>query len=226
VPVVERLLPGLCGHRRNYLAPGSPLSRDPQGAADAPGRPDFDLVTELWYDGVDVPDPAACADRDMADRLARSEARLFDSTRTSAFPCDEFVTPADLLQPWMPGHPARPAVKLMGMIRRKAGMSRDAFIERYEGGHCRLALGLLVKDGMPSFAEYRRSFPRGGEPMPFFDVLTQVGFWTEADFLHFQAQRSSEEVDAAISEDEAQLFDRSSIVMFQVEERISIPVTR
>lgn len=219
-PLMERLLPGVGTYRRNYLLPGAMLSRDPLGASDQ--RPDFDVVTEIQ---------ATIAGQAMADLLMQTQARLFDPARTRVIPCQEFVTPGAHLQPRPSGHSARPAVKLMGMIRRRTGMSRDAFIDRYEQCHCSLALDLLTRNGLPIFAEYSRSYPLDGEqvdrapgsarsPAPPFDVLTQVAFWTEADFLHFQAQCSDPMVDAAIAEDEAKLFDRSSIVMFSVEEHI------
>jgi hypothetical protein len=137
-----------------------------------------------------------------------------------------------MLQPRPANHAGRPAIKLIGLIRKKAGMSRDAFIRRYEDGHCPLALSVLTRDGKPAFAGYRRSFPKADThpPIPeipapriepLFDVMVEVWFWNEVDFQHFQIHRSDPKIDAIVTEDEAQLFDRASIVMLAVEEHVS-----
>ncbi len=230
VPLVQSLLPYFSAYHRSYVLPGAMLSRDP--SRQAASKPDFDVVTEIWYEDGDKLTALAAAIEDdgIATAIRNSEAALFD--QAGMFECDEFVTPDAMLQPRPAGHAGRPAIKLIGLIRKKAGMSRDAFIRRYEDGHCPLALSVLTKDGKPAFAGYRRSFPKADaqRPIPaipslriepFFDVMVEVWFWNEADFLHFQVHRSDPKVDAIVTEDEAQLFDRASIIMLAVEEHVS-----
>jgi hypothetical protein len=223
-PLVTSLLPYFAGYHRNYVLPGAMLSRDPSRQA-AP-KPDFDVVTEIWYEDREKLEALATAleDEAVATAIRNSEATLFD--QAGLFECDEFVTPEAMLQPRPAGHAGRPAIKLIGLIRKKAGMSRDAFIRRYEDGHCPLALNVLTKDGKPAFAGYRRSFPKADtmpapRVEPLFDVMVEVWFWNEADFQHFQTHRADATVDAIITEDEVQLFDRASILMLAVEEHVS-----
>jgi len=229
-PLVQSLLPYFSAYHRSYVLPGGMLSRDP--GRQAASRPDFDVVTEIWYkDDATLKALATTLENDgVAKQIQQSEAALFD--QACLFECDEFVTPETMLQPRPAGHVGRPAIKLIGLIRKKAGMSRDAFIRRYEDGHCPLALSILTKDDKPAFAGYRRSFPKADaqppsaaipspQVEPFFDVMVEVWFWNEADFEHFQLHRADPKVDAIVTEDEAQLFDRASIIMLAVEEHVS-----
>lgn len=231
VPLVRSLLPFFSDYRRNYVAdhPMVPRGRDQRD----PRQPDFDVATQLWYQdpkqlialGQALGDPAIEA------AILESEARLFDQSTMTILECDEYATPAAYLQPRRAGYSGRPRIKLMGLICKKAGMTREAFIDRYENGHCPLALSVLTKDGMPTFAEYCRTYPvaaprfamaseKLSPSAPTIDVITEAWFWTEADFQHFLAQRADPNVDAALSRDEAEVFDRASITMYFLDERI------
>ncbi len=210
-PLVRSLLPFFSDYRRNYVVDHPLVSR---------GRdegPDFDVVTQLWYSDA-RPLRRALADPATETAILESEACLFAPGTMTILECEEYVTPAATLQPHPAGHAGRPAIKLIGLIRKKAGMTRDQFIDRYENGHCALALSVLTKDSLPTFAEYRRTYPMPSET-PVIDVMTEVWFWTEADFQHFLAQRADPHVDAALSRDEAEVFDRASIAMYFLDER-------
>lgn len=215
VPLVRSLLPFFSDYRRNYVVDHPMMSRGREGESD------FDVVTQLWYSDAQqlLEVRRALADPATETAILNSEARLFDPGTMTILECEEYVTPVAMLQPRPAGHVGRPAVKLIGLIRRKAGMTRERFIDRYENGHCALALSVLTKHDKPTFAEYRRTYPLPSQT-PAIDVMTEVWFWTEADFQHFLAQRADPRVDAALSRDEAELFDRASIAMYFVDERI------
>lgn len=215
-PLVASLLPSLSGYRRSYVVPGLMVSNAHPG--DDGWRPDYDVVTQLWFEDAQALDAcnAALADKATSGAIRRSEARLFPQGETTITTCEAFVTPADQLQPCPAGHHGPPAIKLLGTIRKRSDMSRAAFVDRYEHGHCALALRVLAKDGVPMFARYQRSFPIGEQPD--FDVLTEVWFWTQDHYHQFLEIHADESVGAAIAEDEAQLFDRASITMVSVEE--------
>lgn len=117
------------------------------------------------------------------------------------------------------------------LLKKKPGMSRAAFITYYETGHALLALKLLAKNGHPLFAQYRRSFPVvGGQfalgdassalPEIGFDAMTEIWFWTQADYRQFQDLCSQNEIGSALGADEENLFDRNSIMMLLTDERI------
>ena len=229
VPLVQSLLPFFTEYRRSYVIPDARITRGHDEGSPQPSH--FDVMTELWYDAPEKLAQLAHALSvgDTTHAIAESDSRLFDQSRTSIFDCEEYITPGESLQPRPAGHDGPPAIKLIGTIRKRADMTRAAFIDRYENGHCALALSVLTKDGMPTFAGYRRSFPLPEARFPIaqipttpapFDVMTQVWFWTEADLQYFMKQRADEKVDAALSHDEAQLFDRKSIIMHFVKEYV------
>ncbi|MBY8821745.1 EthD domain-containing protein [Sphingomonas colocasiae] len=218
-PLVASLLPSLSGYRRSYVVPGLMVSRAHPG--DESWRPDYDVVTQLWFRDAQALEACntALADKAISGAIRTSEARLFRQGETRIATCEEFITPADTLQPRPAGHHGPPAIKLLGTIRKRSDMSRAAFVERYEHGHCALALRVLAKDGVPMFARYRRSFPTGDQSD--FDVLTEVWFWTQDQYHQFLEIHADEKVGAAIAADEAELFDRNSITMVSVQEHIS-----
>ncbi|WP_016745868.1 EthD domain-containing protein [Rhizorhabdus wittichii] len=218
-PLVSLLLPHFSDYRRSYVVPGSLMG----GAAAAL---DFDVVTELWYEDADQLARLARAGED-AEAVRASEARLFDPAASMVVTCDEFVTPGSRLQPRPAGHDGRPAIKLMGFLRKRADMSREGFVARYEQGHCAVALDVLKKGDHPVFADYRRTFARdeGGSSPPF-DVLTEAWFWTEEDYRHFLALHADPRIGAILAEDEAALFDRASITIFAADEHISAPAAQ
>ena len=142
------------------------------------------------------------------------------------------MTAAEHLAPRPTGYTGHPAVKMMCVLKKKPGMSRAAFITYYETGHALLALKLLVQNGHPLFATLRRSFPAvGGElalsdasnasPEIGFDGMTEISFWTEANYRQFQHLCSQKEIGSALAINEENLFDRSSIIMFLTDVRSS-----
>lgn len=232
VPLIHDVVPFFSEYRRSFVIPGSMVGLAHVGAA-APA-PDFNSLTEIWYENQERLDTLAktIGETDAGDRIAADEEDLFDRTRMVMFTVDERVTPTEELQPRPAGHHGRPAVKQISLLKAKPGMSRDAFIDYYEKQHTALAMKVLTKNGKPIFAEYSRSYPVPGggfdlshvksPPAPVdFDVITQIWFWTEADYQEFLRQCGDAEISRALSADEKNLFDRNAITTFRADERIS-----
>ena len=234
VQVSMQLVPFYHEYRRSFLLPDSMVAVSHVG--DAAARPEFDVVTELWFD-----DQAAIermqnemATTNAGELIAEDERDQFDRSKMLMIVADECITPADRLMPPPPGHSGEPAVKMMCTMRKPAGMSREAFIKRYETGHAEVALKVLTDEqGRCVFGQYRRTFPHpdgvtqiGDADTPYaydFDVLTEIWFWTEADYQKFHQLSTVPEVAKALQDDEAEQFDMQYTVMFLADERISRP---
>jgi len=113
--------------------------------------------------------------------------------------------------------------KSIALLRRRADLSRDAFIDYYERHHAPLILSLI-----PGIVDYRRNyglfegafiFP-GAAPIDF-DVVTELWFADRAAYDAAMSVATREDVAARIAADEENFLDRSATRMFLVEERVS-----
>jgi len=115
-------------------------------------------------------------------------------------------------------------IKLIGLFRRKPGMSREEFIHYYENRHAP-----LIKSLMPQLCEYRRSYPladgtfeAGHVPAAkgeAYDVITECWFASQEAFDEMTKVTMDPETSGRIAEDEANFLDRERMVMFLVDER-------
>ena len=117
----------------------------------------------------------------------------------------------------------RPEFKVVTLLRRKPGMSREDFIRHYESRHAVLATRVI-----PGLIDYRRMYLDPGRSAfgvpadaPGFDVITTLVFADAQAYERAFAAFSEPEVIQQISADEADLFDRSSIRAYVVEEHQS-----
>lgn len=118
--------------------------------------------------------------------------------------------------------------KCIALLKRKPGLSREAFIDYYETRHAVLMRGL-----MPEAIGYRRNFVErdglfefGGAAPIDFDVITEIWFEDRAAYDRFIDRASEPDVAKAIADDEENLFDRSASRMMIVEERGTPPEHR
>jgi uncharacterized protein (TIGR02118 family) len=117
--------------------------------------------------------------------------------------------------------------KMMVLLRRKADMSMQDFIEYYETRHAPMSRELL-----PEIREYRRNYvlntgPRSNGANPNFDVVTEMYFDSAAAAESMYARLQNDpELSRRFREDEAQLFDTSSFTTLALDERISAPGAR
>ncbi len=111
--------------------------------------------------------------------------------------------------------------KCIALLRKRADISKDAFITYYETRHAVLITRLL-----PDILEYRRNyidldgaflFPDAA-PIDF-DVVTELWFEDRAAYDRFVAMSADPDIARQIAEDEENLFDRGATRMFTVDER-------
>jgi ketosteroid isomerase-like protein len=111
--------------------------------------------------------------------------------------------------------------KCIALLKRKDGLSREAFIDYYETRHAPLIRRLL-----PGIIDYRRNFIEldgaflypAAAPIDF-DVITEIRLADRAAYDRFIARASEPDIARLIAEDEENLFDRDSIRMVVVDER-------
>ena len=108
-------------------------------------------------------------------------------------------------------------IKMVSLIRRKPGLSREEFVKHYEEVHAPLALKCF-----PTFKRYVRNhiiIPAGGEE-PEFDCITELwyddmqGHQAVIDFYQSEAGQP-------IRDDEVAFMDNSKTMSFFVEEKVS-----
>lgn len=111
-------------------------------------------------------------------------------------------------------------IKTIALLKRKPGMSREAFIEYYESRHAPFIRAML-----PGIVEYLRNyidladahvFP-GAAPIDF-DVITEIWFTDRAAYDEAMAVLARPDNWAALVADEENLFDRDKTRMFVVRE--------
>jgi ketosteroid isomerase-like protein len=111
-------------------------------------------------------------------------------------------------------------LKCVALLKRREGMSREAFIDYYETRHAP-----LITELAPQILVYRRNFPEpdgrfefGGAAVDF-DCLTELFFADRAAYDAFAARCAEPDVARRIAEDEENVFDRAATRMMVVEER-------
>jgi hypothetical protein len=114
-------------------------------------------------------------------------------------------------------------VTVVTLLKRKAGMSREAFIQYYESRHAVLATQLV-----PGLIDYRRMYLDPGQMAfgmpahsPGFDVITILVFANGAAYRRAFEALSNAEVSQQIADDEEHLFDRTCIRAWIVDQHRS-----
>jgi uncharacterized protein (TIGR02118 family) len=103
--------------------------------------------------------------------------------------------------------------KVILFVRRKEGLSREQFRQRYEDGHAPLARKVL-----PQLRRYVRNYVTDSPGWEAdFDVVTEFWFDSEQDHQAVRAFYASEEGQVLIR-DEAEFMDRSSMRSVVVDE--------
>jgi hypothetical protein len=118
-------------------------------------------------------------------------------------------------------------VKIVALLKRRAGLSFDDFISYYETRHAPLALS-----HMTSAIRYCRRYLRPLEQCPEdphkgrwveppFDAITELWVEDQEAARRTLAAMAQPDVAAQIAVDEERLFDRSKTLLFMVDERES-----
>ena len=111
-------------------------------------------------------------------------------------------------------------IKVVTLLTRKPGMSREAFIEHYETHHRKIGEKYLSGFAVKYQRRYLQSAGfRGqeGATLPF-DVLMEIWYPDQDTLDAALAVLSTEEAQAEIIADEERLFDRDLIRSYTVEE--------
>ena len=120
---------------------------------------------------------------------------------------------------------ATPIFKILMFLKRRPGMSVEAFRDYYEGVHSKLG----EKYGVGMYKYVRRyveplpgSLPDKGNELDF-DVVTETWFEDRSVFEKVAAFLSSGELPADVLADEERLFDRSKsrfMTVFECESKL------
>ena len=226
VPLLMGLIPRFTDYRRNFVLPGAV---QPAHIKDAAPPPSFDVITEVWFKDQATFDKLIqdLKDPKIGDPIAKDEENFFDRGRMVIFAMEEHTTPANELGNGVGAPDDGSMVKIVIMMKRRPGMSRKDFIDYYETNHAPLATKHLRM-----VAGYRRSYMIPGStfdaghianvpPPPEIDVMTEMWFRTKADFEAMGAAMADPKIGQMFAEDEAKLFNRSTIQMFTVDERVT-----
>lgn len=113
--------------------------------------------------------------------------------------------------------------KSIALLRRRADLTREAFMDYYERHHAPLIVSLLpgIVDYRRNFASFEGAFVSDGATPFDFDVVTELWFADRAAYERAMAIATREDVAARIAADEANFLDRNATRMFLVEERRS-----
>lgn len=106
-------------------------------------------------------------------------------------------------------------IKLMLLMRRRPGTSREDFRSYYEGNHAPLAASVMSR-----CVKYVRNFvseePTGPQD---FDAITEFWFEIEGPYSVNRHQLADKDVQSLLAEDEARFMDRTSMRVIVVEEQ-------
>ena len=111
-------------------------------------------------------------------------------------------------------------IKVVTLLTRKPGMSREAFIEHYETHHRKIGEKYLSGFATKYQRRYMQSagFREQDGDAPPFDVLMEIWYPDQDALNGALAVLSTEEAQAEIAADEERLFDRDLIRSYTVKE--------
>lgn len=92
VPLINSIATGTREYRRSYIDFSTVFTGGLAGAPSAPWTPDFDVITELWYDSADAMAKARAElmRPENAQRIAADEENFLDRNSKRMFMVDEF----------------------------------------------------------------------------------------------------------------------------------------
>lgn len=115
-------------------------------------------------------------------------------------------------------------IKMIGLLKRRPGMSPEAFREYYESTHRRIGEKYLRGFAGRYMRRYLTPFPNpltGALDEGEFDVVLEIWYPDRAAFDAANAQFAVADIAREIAEDEERLFDRGRMRFFFVDEAVS-----
>lgn len=120
-------------------------------------------------------------------------------------------------------------VQLVLLIKRKPGMSKEAFKAHYESSHAPMAMrhmGHLVKDYRRNYtAEQYGLTSRGPGTEPEYDAVTVITFASDADFEEFFRIARTPGIAEEFVEDEIAHLDRENVTFFKCYQEFTPPLS-
>lgn len=113
--------------------------------------------------------------------------------------------------------------KAVSLLKCKAGLSREAFIQYYEARHVPLILECLtqVRDYRRSYLDLAGAYIGPDATAPDFDVIMELWFEDRVGYEADMARLAEPEISERIALDAEQFLDHGKTRFFLVEERIS-----
>lgn len=221
-PLLAPMMPLALRYVRRFVQPEMhPFSH-------APMKVPFDCLMELWWRnrGEFEQAMAALGEGDKFRRIHEDEEKIFASHDNPVFSVEEHDSP-------MQGFDDSPALggrrqadgrngtlKLVFLLKRKPGMSVEAFRDYYENSHRKLA-----ERALPKALRYVRRYvqpernPITGEAIELpFDAVMEIWMRSRPEWDATQAGLAGSDIMRAIYEDEENLFASHDNPMFTVEE--------
>jgi hypothetical protein len=111
-------------------------------------------------------------------------------------------------------------LKVIALLTRKPGMSRNAFIVYCESMHVPLVSRLFpqIFDYRRNYVELSGAFIAPGAAAPDFDSISEIWFRSRNDYDAMLAARATPSIGSRIDRDEDNFLDRSKTRFFMVEE--------
>lgn len=107
-------------------------------------------------------------------------------------------------------------VKIILLLKRREGMSLEAFREYYEKNHVPLARAQLLPPGIRYVRHYVQ--PLGEVSSEPYDCVTEVWFADRAQMEATFAKATASDFAAVLADDEAKVFDRATMRYYCVYE--------
>ncbi len=108
-------------------------------------------------------------------------------------------------------------ITVVVLLKARAGLSRDEFVDHYENHHVPLVLRIAPAP-VYSARHYLPEADMSGFPSEH-DVMTQLKFTDEASYRAWLSRVLA--ADSGVAEDEARFLDRSRTRSWTVDERVS-----
>jgi hypothetical protein len=112
-------------------------------------------------------------------------------------------------------------IKMVGLLKRRPGMSREAFRDYYESTHRRIGEKYLSGYASRYLRRYLTPLPNpltGKAQEGDVDVILEIWYPDRAAFDAANSQFVVEDIAREIGEDEERLFDRSRMRFFFIDE--------
>ena len=111
-------------------------------------------------------------------------------------------------------------LKVIALLTRKPGMSRNAFIVYCESMHVPLVSRLFpqILDYRRNYVELAGAFVAPGAAPPDFDSISEIWFRNRDDYDAMLAAHANPSIGSQIDRDEENFLDRSKTRFFMVEE--------